>query len=199
MGVNKGYQRFDNISLSPPPPSHRLCIRFLFCHSALTLPLARSTLRSQSAAACINRLCTYAHVCLPLLLQAKGVAFTPKGEAFDSVDLVVPSLENNAFFLTTQYITTVQNQSTCPDFDSPCSSDAACRPIRSDRGAGLAQLNGNCDLSVGRCTAVGWVSVCPFSSVPLCVLCFASHELRRALLSARSRTTALWRSLRSRV
>ncbi len=97
-----------------------------------------------------------------LNFKAKGIAFARHTNIpYDSVDLVYPSLENDGFFLATNFLQTdqVQNNTVgCPDLASPCPTLACSTPNNNnqDRGAGLAKLTGQC--SHGYCNAIGW---CP--------------------------------------
>lgn len=85
---------------------------------------------------------------------------------WDSIDVTVPSEENNAFFVTTNVIIT-QNQtsSVCSEsYDVPgalCKRDSDCLPVGKPFLLGHGLTNGTCDTSTSTCFVQAW---CPIEN-----------------------------------
>lgn len=99
--------------------------------------------------------------------KVKGVALANDSgietRVWDSVDIVVPAEENNAFFVTTNMIVTKnQTPGVCPESDevvlAKCTKDADCLPIGKPFLLGHGVTTGICNNSTGTCMIQAW---CP--------------------------------------
>jgi len=101
-----------------------------------------------------------------LFTKVKGLVLT-NGTVYDPGDLVVPPTENNALFVATKVLNTIQSENgQCPDPEANCTTDQNCH-------AGTQTSNGFvlpiCNVTVGRCLITGW---CPVENESLPYLQF---------------------------
>jgi len=94
-----------------------------------------------------------------LYLKVKGLAKDQNSDVYDAGDLVVPPTENNALFITSRALHTVQTENqTCidPENNNTCARDTDCH-------AGAMTSNGfvlpQCDNATKRCLVNAWCPV----------------------------------------
>ena len=81
---------------------------------------------------------------------------------WDVTDIVVPPVENNAFFVTTNVVLTPgQQRGECPESPSglaPCASDADCPAGRATSSLASGVNTGRCNTTTHSCQIYAW---CP--------------------------------------
>ncbi len=98
-------------------------------------------------------------------LQVKGIGSTETNPriTLDNADFIVPSQENNALFIMTNFISTDQQRSFCGEGfnvdDANCTKHSHCQANRRYPAKSNGHWTGKCRLPEGRCEMEGWCPV----------------------------------------
>ncbi|CAF1649979.1 unnamed protein product, partial [Didymodactylos carnosus] len=94
-------------------------------------------------------------------IKVKGIGVVNRTNSIDSADYVIPSQENNALFIMTNYIRTYQEHKRCaePQFveQAKCQNDSQCQTSLKRNINGY--WTGRCLKNVSRCELIGWCPV----------------------------------------
>jgi len=91
--------------------------------------------------------------------KVKGLARDQYQTVYDSGDLVIPATENDALFIATRALVTVQKQnSTCvdPDPTNNCTTDSDCKVGKQTSNGYVQPI---CNITVNRCLVTAWCPV----------------------------------------
>lgn len=105
-------------------------------------------------------------------LEVQGIRLSGGSPSvvIDRADYVIPSQENNAIFLMTNYIRTDQKLTLCAEgsdvMDARCKNNSQCRVERKYPFKLNGRWTGNCRFPEGRCEMEGWCPVENDTSVP---------------------------------
>jgi len=106
-----------------------------------------------------------------LYTKVKGLSHDQNGYIYDSGDLVIPPIENNALFVATRALNTFQTENgECPDPEANCTQNSDCKNGSQTNNGFVIPI---CDPVLHKCHVAGW---CPVENESLPFTEFSSIE-----------------------